>query len=159
MKVFFEKGLYIDFLYFIGFFLVLRVFFFLRYKKSKLNKRFLKAKLLKEMGLTNIFLVFSILGLAIGILSGLSRLAVIDIVITSVFSLIAAYSVYLFSSREAKSKNAVLVIIVTISISILIGNNTGSYHRMQSEKYDKEWELISYQTKAEIDLNKALLLK
>ena len=156
MSKFISDGFYLDYLYFILLYLAILLIFsvvlFLRNFLQKKACRIIQHKFINLLITIFMSFVFSMFGLTIGLVSGMSRNPIMDIVITSLLTFIAGYNIYIFSNKALTAKISALIIILSISSGTLIGALSGAKQRMLAEATEKKYELEVYKYKAKIDL-------
>lgn len=105
-------------------------------------------------------LTFSCLGLSIGLITGLSRIPIANVILPAILTFIGGFSAYLFTIKrkdinEVKSS----IIIIFLSISICFGAEIGADYRIENETFEKEqehWFNKDLEThKAILELNKS----
>lgn len=105
---------------------------------------------------------FSILGLAIGILTGLSRTPVVDITIPALLTFLAGFVTYVFITPKYNFENRLMASLAIFSMAffLLYGSDKGADARVEYEIYENEyilWKELyvdSVKTARTIELNK-----
>ena len=113
------------------------------------NNRYLKIELINFLILA--ILGFCNLGLTIGLLVGNSRESVMNVVISSILTLIGVMSVYLFTGKTKDDTKVtgndkfkyVLIssILIFFPLSLMYGVHIGSTLRIENIQYEKEIEV------------------
>ena len=86
-------------------------------------------------------MVFLTTGFSVGLLSSLSRAAVAEAMIPAVLTLVGGFLMYIVKKEEdVFSKILSFLAVFLLCVSLLYGNELGSYHRNQYENKQKDLE-------------------
>jgi|GEM_PF-4730290 len=139
------------------FFFLIYLYYILFYGKNEIVK--IKKKQIIESAL--IFNSFSVLGLSIGLITGLSRETVAGIVVSALLTFMAGFVTYIFviKGNTGENRRITLVILTSISLSVMIGVDIGIKHRILYEDDNRALELHNQKEleyyKAQLELDKA----
>lgn len=86
---------------------------------------------------------FSFVGFTVGVLSGLSKTPVIDVVIPSLLTFISGFFAYIFVTKEfdVENKKFASSILIIFPVFLIHGLEIGSEHRFETEEYLREYDL------------------
>lgn len=103
----------------------------------------------KEINLLNSFLIalgFSFLGLTIGIILGLSKSPLGEVIISTIFTLIGGVSIYLFAGKDnqffqKENQRHVSMLLIGISLFLVVGMENATMERVRAESLIKQQDL------------------
>jgi hypothetical protein len=98
-------------------------------------------------------LSFSVLGIATGYMTGLSREPAVNAILPAVLSLIAGVSIYWIGKQESQ-RNLVSLSVLCLSTTLLVGAIWGARERFSYETYKESLEFLKFQVDRNADIIK-----
>lgn len=93
-----------------------------------------------EIEISILVCTFATIGFSVGIISGMSRIPVIDVVVSSVLTFLSGVILF-FLNKTSKNKTiASAVSIIVFSIMLVYGINFGSINRVKSENAQRYYD-------------------
>lgn len=94
---------------------------------------------------------FALLGLVVGVITGLSRQPAVHSVLPAVLTFVGGFVAYIVGSKDAQNREVIVTAMAAISINLLLGVLWGSEMRVISDskkeslEYKRYLESINYQ--------------